>query len=456
MHNFEKYSNELKVRLSETARIAGIEGRVIRWDESTAPNPVMNVFPCTESDVVETVKYCRENGLKCFVQNGGHNWRVRNHKTIDVVIHLRAMNKVSINEENQTVVIGGGILVGGLIEAVTAKKLEVVTGGCNTVGVLGNLLHGGLGRYTGKYGLGLDNLLSANLVDATGKLHHLDKTTNPDLWWAIRGAGSSFGIVTEATIKAHPQSNDGLSWSCTLIFTNPDVSKFQAIFKAIEDTEMEDIMSLQCSLVHLPAGPSIIAVPWYYGPEDKAEKVWKQLLDIEPTVKEAKMLPANKLNDVNDASCAMGGRKPSLGMGIERLDSAAFLEIWNLMTEFSKTGAGGPAILIERFPKAKTLSFADDTVFPPSNRGIGYEVVCFPIYQDAALDDKAKDFVQTVRNIWVQQCGDPKKPSCYGACAGFDEPLETMFGDAERVKKLMTIKRKWDPENYWGALFDLP
>ncbi|RVD90446.1 uncharacterized protein DFL_001411 [Arthrobotrys flagrans] len=436
MENFEIYSSELKQRLSENTKVVGREEKVTRYDESSAPNPLMTVFPRSENDVVEAVKYCREKGLKCFGQSGGHNWRIRNHKSIDAIICMRTLNNISIDETTQTVTLGGGTIIGELVEAVTAKKLEVATGVCNTVGVLGTLLHGGTGRYTGKYGLGIDNLLSINLVDATGELYqNVNGTTDPELWWAICGAGSSFGIVTQATIKAYPQSNDGLSWNCTMIFINPGVSKIERILEAIEKTQMEENMSLLCSFACLPPTglPSLIVTPWYYGPETKAEKAWERLLDpsLKPAVKKAAMLPANKLNEGNDPFCRMGGRKPSLGMGIERLDPAAFLE-------------------------AKTLSIPDDaTVFPHSHRGIAYEVVCFPIYKDETLDIKAQAFAQSVRDIWVQKCGNPQKPRCYGACAGFDEPLENIFGDREKVEKLMKIKKKRDPENYWGALLDI-
>ncbi|KAK6512949.1 hypothetical protein TWF506_009111 [Arthrobotrys conoides] len=461
MKNFEIYSNELKQRLSEGAKVVGKDEKVIRYDEFSAPNPFMTVFPRSENDVAETVKYCREKGLKCFAQSGGHNWRVRNHKIIDVVICMRTLNNVSIDENAQTVTLGGGTIIGELVEAVAAKKLEVATGVCNTVGVLGTLLHGGTGRYTGKYGLGIDNLFSINFVDATGKLHqNVNKTTDPELWWAICGAGASFGIVTTATIKAYPQLID-LSWSCTIIFSDPDASKIEKILEAVEKTNMDQNMSLLCSFACLPPTglPSLLVNAWYYGSETEAEKAWERLLDpsLKPSVRTSAMLPSNKLNEANDPICIMGGRKPALGMGIERLESTAFLEVWDLWTEFTKNqGAEGSAILIERFPKEKTLTVSDDaTVFPHSHRGITYEVVCFPIYKDETLDSKAQAFANSIRDIWVQKCGDPEQPRCYGACAGFNEPLENIFGSKDRVDKLIRIKKKWDPENYWSALFDI-
>ncbi|KAF3214765.1 hypothetical protein TWF106_008934 [Orbilia oligospora] len=434
MEGGEFHSSELRQRLLEGTKIVGGEEKVIRYDESSAPNPLLTVFPRSENDVAEIVKYCREKGLQCFAQSGGHNWRVRNHKQIDVVICMRTLNNISIDESTQTVTLGGGTIIGELVEAVTAKKLEV----------------------------GIDNLLSINIVDASGKLHqNINRATDPELWWAICGAGSSFGIVTQATIKAYPQSNDGLSWNCTMIFTDPSAPELERILEAIAKTPMDENMSLQCSFARLPPTgfPSLIVMPWYYGSESEAEKVWGRVLDpsFKPFVKNAVILPGNKVNEGNDAICTMGGRKPGVGMGIERLDLAAFLEVWSLWAEFTKIeGAEGSAILIERFSKAKSLSIPDSaTVFPHSHRGIAYEVVCFPIYKNETLDIKAGTFSQRIRDIWVQKCGNPETPRCYGACAGFDEPLENMFGGKERVQKLIEIKRRWDSENYWGALFDI-
>ncbi|KAK6346619.1 hypothetical protein TWF696_006739 [Orbilia brochopaga] len=316
----------------------------------------------------------------------------------------------------------------------------------------------------GKYGYGIDNLISINLVDATGKLHQdVNETTDPELWWAIRGAGASFGIVTQATIKAYPQSNKGLSWISTMLFSNPSASKLKSILNAIGETDIDENMSLQFSFAFLPPDllPTVIVVPWYYGPEGKAEKAWRRLLspELEPTSIQSIVTTADKLNEGNDVLGEKGGRKPVVGLGLDRLDPDAFCEIWDLLVKFvaENPDAIKSGVFIERFYKAKALEVSDDvTVFPHANRGINYEAIVVPCYTDDSLDDKVQSFTTKVREIWIQKCNNTQKPRSYGASAGMNEPLESLFGDRERIQRLLDLKEKWDPVNNWGALLELP
>ncbi|KAF3078580.1 hypothetical protein TWF102_003324 [Orbilia oligospora] len=457
MTTLDDFENNLKGRLSETARIVGCNGTVLRWDGSCAPNPSVTVFPQCESDVAETVKLCRQKGIKCFAQGGGHGWRVRNNREIDVVICLREMNSVTVNERSRKITFGGGAIVKELIEAATAKKMEITTGVCNSVGVMGSTLCGGIGRYMGKYGLAIDNLLSVNFVDAAGKLHRgVSQDTDEDLWWAIRGAGTSFGIITEATMQAHLQSNNGLSWTGALIFA--DSSKLEAVVEAINGLEMDENMCVHFLIACFPPthAPAVMVVPWYYGPEEKGEKAWKSLLDIGPTTKQTFMAPANRLNDGNDPFGEMGGRKPGVGLGLDTLDPKAYRHIWDLYVQFisENPDAARTVIVAERYPKAKASSVDRDTA-AFAHRDSQYEVICVPWYTDEKLDIRADAFAQTIRNIWIQKCCKPGNTHSYVAFSGLNEPLESLFGERERVDKLMQIKRKWDPENYWGALMDI-
>ncbi|EPS42831.1 hypothetical protein H072_3103 [Dactylellina haptotyla CBS 200.50] len=458
MADFNTLSTELKAQLSAETKIMGKDGTILRWDESCAPSPIMTVTPGSEADVAEIVKYCRNKGLKCFAQSGGHSWRVKHYREIDVVINLRGLNSVTVDTKAQTATMGGGTLVGELIDAVSEKKLEAATGVCNSVGALGSLLNGGVGRYMGKYGLGIDNLLSINCVDASGTLHrNVTKETDEDLWWAILGAGASLGIVTQATIKVYPESNGGMSWTGVLLYG--DSSKVETVVQTISEMEMDENMCVHFLFACPPPtlAPVVMVVPWYYGPEDEAEKVWKPLLDIGPTFKQTGMAPANKLNEGNDAFGEKGGRKPGVGLGLEKIDPVAYKQIWNMYVNFIKENpdAGRSIVLAECYPKAKMESISrESTAF--ANRDMNYMVICVPWYEDEKLDIRANSFSQSVREIWAQKCGHPDRIRCYTAFAGINEPIGSLFGEQERIEKLRYIKKQWDPENYWGALMDVP
>ena len=91
-------------------------------------------------------------------------------------------------------------------------------GSCNSVGAIGFFLGGGISRLQANYGLRIDNMISERLITAQGNCITVSATENPDLWWGLRGAGHNFGIVSELTVKAHPQINEGMQFCSTLVF----------------------------------------------------------------------------------------------------------------------------------------------------------------------------------------------------------------------------------------------
>lgn len=103
-----------------------------------------------------------------------------------------------------------------MIEAAHAANAHIVTGVCNSVGVVSALLGGGLGNLIALYGLGVDNILAARLITATGDLLTVSKDENADLFWGLRGAGHNFGIVSSLTVRAHEQVNGGTHWAGTV------------------------------------------------------------------------------------------------------------------------------------------------------------------------------------------------------------------------------------------------
>ncbi|KAJ6259551.1 hypothetical protein Dda_5188 [Drechslerella dactyloides] len=456
MADLNAFSTGLKPRLSADVKIIGKDEIPKAWDEYCAAAPYAMVYPRTEEDVAETVKYCREKGLKCLAQSGGHSWRIKNSGDIDIIISLRELNTVTVAEDLKSATMGGGTLVGELINATSAKGVDVATGVCNSVGAVGSLLHGGIGRNIGRLGLGIDNLLSVNIVDATGKLHkNVTESCVEDLWWAIRGAGAALGIVTQATVKTHPQVNNGMSWAGVVFFT--DDSKLEKLIQVIAETPLDENMAVGFLYMCAPPTnfqPAIMVAPWYYGTEEEGRKAWKNLLDLEPEIVQMGMMPSDKLNDCNDPFGDKGQRKPGIGMGIEKLDPATWRQTWDMYVKFVKENpeAGRSIVLVEAYPKTKVLSIAPDATLY-ANRDIKFEVIVVPWYEKETFDIKAISWANSVRELWSQKCGHPDgRNRVYPAFAGLNEPLESLYGKPERVEKLKAVKAKYDPDNYWNAL----
>ena len=156
------------------------------------------------ADVIAAVRFGRENGLRVAVRCGGHNAGGLSVCDGGLVIDLSPIRYVHVDPAERTVRTGGGSLWGDVDHATHAFGLAVPSGIISTTGVAGLTLGGGIGHLTRKYGLTVDNLLSADLVLADGTFVTASPDENTDLFWAIRGGGGNFGIVTSFLFRAHP------------------------------------------------------------------------------------------------------------------------------------------------------------------------------------------------------------------------------------------------------------
>jgi FAD/FMN-containing dehydrogenase len=156
------------------------------------------------ADVVSAVNFGRENGLTVAVRGGGHNGPGLGTCDDGLVIDLSQMRGVRVDPASGTVRVGGGCVWGDVDHATHAFGLAVPSGIFSTTGVGGLTLGGGTGHLARKYGLTIDNLLSVDMVLADGRFVTASAEENPDLFWAVRGGGGNFGVVTSFLFKGSP------------------------------------------------------------------------------------------------------------------------------------------------------------------------------------------------------------------------------------------------------------
>src|SRR5690606_16020223 len=159
------------------------------------------------ADVMASIDFGRENNLLVAVRGGGHNGGGLGLCDDGLVIDLSGLKFVRVDTTDNTVQVGGGNLWGEVDHATHPFALAIPAGIVSTTGVGGLTLGGGIGHLSRKYGLTIDNLLEADMVLADGSFVTVNKDQHPDLFWAIRGGGGNFGIVTSFKFQAHPVKN---------------------------------------------------------------------------------------------------------------------------------------------------------------------------------------------------------------------------------------------------------
>ncbi|MEU0145993.1 FAD-binding oxidoreductase [Streptomyces sp. NPDC006288] len=161
----------------------------------------------TTADVQAAVRASRDHGVPLSVRGGGHDFWGRAFRPGGLVLDLTGMREVQVDTTRRLATVGGGALSSDVVSAAERVGLTAVTGTAGSVGMVGLTLGGGYGPLLGQFGLAADNLLGAEVVLADGSRVDTDAEHHPDLFWALRGGGGNFGVVTSARIRLHPVPN---------------------------------------------------------------------------------------------------------------------------------------------------------------------------------------------------------------------------------------------------------
>lgn len=167
-------------------------------------HPGMIAICATANDVIVAVNFARENNLLLAIRGGGHNGGGLGLCDNGLVIDLSGIKFVDVHPADHTVNVGGGNIWREVDQITHAFGLAIPSGIISTTGVGGLTLGGGVGYLSRKYGLTIDNLLEAEMVLADGSLVTVNSNQHTDLFWAIRGGGGNFGVVTSFKFQAHP------------------------------------------------------------------------------------------------------------------------------------------------------------------------------------------------------------------------------------------------------------
>ena len=345
------------------------------------------------------IKFCNKNNISFLAQNGGSGWS----SSLDlgsngVIINLHGLNQVIFNPARTQATIGGGTVISEAIEAAFNSDAQLTTGNCNCVGVLGAYLGGGYGNLMGLTSFGVDRLLSINYANAEGII----VTVTPkqtDIWWALRGAGPNFGIVTSAVVKSsYVAQADNTAWLGGLTFTQ---DKLESVVSAINDLDLEPEMNVFLYFVVTDSKPAILVTPFYYGNDTATARAkFASILSIGPVGDTTAITPYNHWNDAADVFCIRGGRKPTYGAGMQQMIPSAWRAIWKEFVGFtSNPGTEQSIILLEAYSLTNRVKSLDSTASFPY-RQVPFNGAAIAWYSDSSMDSVAETFGKKVRDIW--------------------------------------------------------
>jgi FAD/FMN-containing dehydrogenase len=272
-----------------------VDGRVLtaddaEYDEARTPyfpvrigKPVAVVQPKHADDVAIVVNAARRTGLPLFVRSGAHHAAA--HSTGDgLLIDLRSLNKIDIDVAGQTAWVETGLTAREVAWALEPHGLAIGFGDIGSVGIGGLTLGGGIGFLSRRYGMTIDNVLAAEIVTADGRVHTIDHEHEPDLFWAIRGGGGNYGVVTKFRYRlaSVPQVHGG---SLILAATPETIAGLAQVC-----AEADDALTVISTVMPAPPMPFIPAemqgqividaVVCYAGNSGQAEEALRPLREI--------------------------------------------------------------------------------------------------------------------------------------------------------------------------------
>jgi FAD/FMN-containing dehydrogenase len=393
--------------------------------------PAVIVRCAGPSDVARALDFAKSKSLPLSVRAGGHSRLGYGMCDGGVVIDLSGMRRVEVDSGKRVARAQAGALVRDLDEATQRFRLATTSGGCPTVGIAGLTLGGGEGRLMEKYGTACDNLLSAQLVTVDGRQVEASQTSNPDLFWAIRGGGGNFGVVTVLEYQLHP-IDDVLSGS--LMYPAARVPELlQAFVRFLAGAP--DEMDAFAQLLPSEQGPRLKIDLCYCGDPGMGNDLVRPLRVLKPqddTVKVMSYLEAQSAGGFLLAPIAHF----QTNLILRELSEAAIAAI---TTAINNAPATCKLIIIPLRGAVSRVTLSD-TAF--ALRQPGYELDIAGVWSASAEKAEVVRWVQGTRDglqqfasgVYINQLGDTS-----------DQLVRAGYGP--NYARLVEIKKKYDPNN---------
>ena len=392
------------------------------WNPRVDPRPARVAEACGPADVRVAVEWARTHDVPITVQSTGHGTRVT--RAGGLLIKTSRMTGVLIDPERRTVRVGAGTRWGAVVDAAAPLGLAPLSGSSTDVGVAGYALGGGLAWLSRRYGYAADSLLRAGVVTADGRQVTASRDSHPDLFWALRGGGANFGIVTSLEFRLFPVAT---VYAGIAYFPVDRAARALARYREFAVTEPAALTTAVMLVDKTPAGPgpALAIRALYTGTAEEARRALRPVFDAAGT-------PV--LDEMRTMSFAQTRTVPVIAPG--NLELAAGLPdelIGDLITAFRVDGTS--SVEIRHWGGA--MAHAGPDAGPAGHRDVPFSVVVNGPPEAASL----------VRGHTTG-----------GSFLNFQPDVtrtETAYTPAD-YRRLRDIKRDWDPDNVFGFVHNIP
>jgi FAD/FMN-containing dehydrogenase len=402
---------------------------------------------CTStSDVAAAVDFARQHGLVVAVRSGGHS--VAGLGTCDggILIDLAGLKRIDVDPEARTARAGGGVLWGEFDAATERHGLHTPGGRVTTTGIGGFTTGGGYGWTSSKYGLTCDNLISAQVVLADGRVVTASDRENADLFWGIRGGGGNFGIVTEFECRLHPLGP--LVLAGLTLWPIHDAPRILRAWRDYMDGAPDELSS-GCATITAPPEAfvpddlkgqvAIGIVVMYVGEVEQGLEIVRPLKELRPVVDLIQPMPYTAFQALLDPTAPKGLRSYWRGEYLETLSDRAIDTFLAHAPKLTAAAKPFSQVILFRIGQGVAAVAEDATAF--SHRRARYLFHPISMWQHSTDDERLiaanREFCQAMRPF-----------ATGGAYLNFtpEDRVRDAYG-AAKYQRLVALKDRYDPNN---------
>jgi FAD/FMN-containing dehydrogenase len=402
------------------------------------------------ADVAAAVALARDEGLELSVRGGGHNVAGRSVTEGGVMIDLSAMREVVVDAPARRARVQGGATWGDVDRATQRHGLAVTGGMISTTGVGGLTLGGGLGWLMGAYGLTVDSLVSAEVVTADGRVLTASEAEHPDLFWALRGGGGNFGVVTAFDFRLHTVGPIVGGFQIAYPF-----SEAEALLRFYREltADIPDELTVNAALAHAPDGsgaPVAVLTGCHVGTRDRAERELEPIFRFgSPLLARTAPLEYVTMNSLLDDAYPPGALNYWKSSFLDGLSDEAIAAI---VGRFATCPSPSSAFVFENVHGEAARVPVEATAVP--FREPGYNLLMTSVWDDPAANERNIEWTREAfdelqpffaRNVYVNYLADDE--------AG-DGRIRAAYGP--HYDRLVEVKTTYDPENLFRLNQNIP